>query len=480
MVARTETDDPVLRADVDRLRGRIEVNIGSGAAAHRIFVAAAVEVADRAPERALDLAVAAAGLAAYGGDSGAVLPTRAIATGDVAGDGDVTHRLKRLLVAMTAASQARWADAVESLRDATAGDVSHAPPDLVAHLGQAALHIGDHAAAERCFAAMLGAARDRSAAMGVLYALPRLAFPLLLTGRWSDVVSVAEEARSLSASAGQASLSAAPLALLALVAALRGEDRHDDLLTQLDAVVEQHPIGILSGPTSDVRRWAAGVRAALAGETATAHHQLSQIRTPALTRMAALERIDAAVRAGAVPQATEWVDELAEFASATRWPWALGVADLGRALVSPPAAAPRRFEAALTHLEGAGRPYERARAHLAFGEHLRRSQQRVDARPHLRQALELFEDLRAEPFVTRAAHELRASGETARKRDVTSQVRLTPMERQVAQLVSQGMSNKEVAALCWVSPRTVAYHLRNCFAKTGVTSRGELARLDLS
>jgi len=75
---------------------------------------------------------------------------------------------------------------------------------------------------------------------------------------------------------------------------------------------------------------------------------------------------------------------------------------------------------------------------------------------------------------------LRASGETARKRDVTSQVRLTPMERQVAQLVSQGMSNKEVAALCWVSPRTVAYHLRNCFAKTGVTSRGELARLDLS
>ncbi|HEY3438097.1 MAG TPA: helix-turn-helix transcriptional regulator, partial [Actinotalea sp.] len=126
------------------------------------------------------------------------------------------------------------------------------------------------------------------------------------------------------------------------------------------------------------------------------------------------------------------------------------------------------------------RPYALARTHLAYGEHLRRSQQRVEARPHLRRALEIFEDLRAEPLATRASRELRASGETARKRDVSTLVRLTPMELQVAQLVSQGLSNKEVAAQCWVSPRTVAFHLRNCFAKTGVSSRGELAQLDLS
>jgi DNA-binding CsgD family transcriptional regulator len=196
--------------------------------------------------------------------------------------------------------------------------------------------------------------------------------------------------------------------------------------------------------------------------------------------MAAVDRFDAAVRCGDLQQARGWVEELAVFATTTRWPWALGVVALGRALVSAPAAAPRYFEDSLAHLHTAHRPYELARAHLAYGEHLRRAQRRVDARPHLRQALEIFEDLRAEPFVTRAAHELRASGETARKRDVTTRVRLTPMERQVAQLVSQGMSNKEVAAMCWVSPRTVAYHLRNCFAKTGGTSRGELTRLDLS
>ena len=103
----------------------------------------------------------------------------------------------------------------------------------------------------------------------------------------------------------------------------------------------------------------------------------------------------------------------------------------------------------------------------------------MDARSHLRAALETFEDLHAEPFADRAGRELRASGETARKRDPSTLLQLTPMELKVAELVSQGLSNKDVAAQCWVSPRTVAFHLRNVFTKTGVTSRGELAHLDL-
>lgn len=124
-----------------------------------------------------------------------------------------------------------------------------------------------------------------------------------------------------------------------------------------------------------------------------------------------------------------------------------------------------------------GRPFDRARTHLAYGEALRRAHRRVDARTHLRTALEIFEDLHAESLIGRATQELRASGETARQRDPSTQ--LTPTELQVAQLVSQGMSNKDVAAQCWISPRTVAFHLRNCFTKLGVTSRGELAQLEL-
>jgi DNA-binding CsgD family transcriptional regulator len=137
------------------------------------------------------------------------------------------------------------------------------------------------------------------------------------------------------------------------------------------------------------------------------------------------------------------------------------------------------FETSLTHHAAAHRPYDRARVQLAYGEYLRRHQRRVDSRGHLRAALETFEDLHSGPLAERAAQELRASGETARKRDPSTVLDLTPMELKVAELVSRGLSNKDVAGQCWVSPRTVAFHLRNVFAKTGVTSRGELAHLDL-
>jgi DNA-binding CsgD family transcriptional regulator len=97
--------------------------------------------------------------------------------------------------------------------------------------------------------------------------------------------------------------------------------------------------------------------------------------------------------------------------------------------------------------------------------------------PTSRTALEIFTDLNAAALVARATEELRASGETARRRDPSTLLQLTPMELKIAQLVSSGLSNKDVAAQCWISPRTVAFHLRNVFAKTGVTSRGELAQL---
>ena len=138
------------------------------------------------------------------------------------------------------------------------------------------------------------------------------------------------------------------------------------------------------------------------------------------------------------------------------------------------------FEASLAHHSAANRPYDRARVELAYGGFLRRNQRRTDARSHLRAALDTFEDLRAEPLAGLAAQELRASGETARKRNPSTRLELTPMERKVAGLVAQGLSNKDVAARCWVSPRTVGFHLRNVFTKLGVSSRTQLAQLDLT
>jgi DNA-binding CsgD family transcriptional regulator len=124
-------------------------------------------------------------------------------------------------------------------------------------------------------------------------------------------------------------------------------------------------------------------------------------------------------------------------------------------------------------------PFNRARTELAYGEYLRRARRRVDAREHLRAALETFEGLRAAAWAERATQELRASGESVRRRDGADKPSLTPQECQVAQLVRNGMSNKDVAAQLFVSPRTVDFHLRNVFTKTGVSSRGELIGLEL-
>ena len=130
------------------------------------------------------------------------------------------------------------------------------------------------------------------------------------------------------------------------------------------------------------------------------------------------------------------------------------------------------------HADSPRRP-DCARTELAYGEWLRRNRRRVDARVHLRAALTTFEELGAAPLAERAAQELRASGESARRRDVSTATALTAQERQVAALVRQGLSNKDAAARLFVSPRTVDFHLRNVFSKLGVTSRGELAQLSL-
>jgi DNA-binding CsgD family transcriptional regulator len=475
--ARTRTEDRLLRADIDRLRGRIDVNVGSASDAHRIFTQAARAVAADDPDRALEMAVAASVLAVYGADRGVLLGTTAFPAGS---DSPRSRCLAQLLASMTEAARGDLAAAVASLGAALDAGVDVTDADVLANLGNAALHLGNDDAHRRTFTAMLSGARDSGAGMLVLYALPRLAFTQLLTGQWTAAGSSAAEALELSVSVGQRPMTAAPLAWLTLLAALQGKPDYDALLAELETVVAGRPLGILADPVHDLIRWATGTRAARAGDTQAALHHLAQVRLPAIARMSALDRIDAAVRAGDRERVAAWVDELAAFADATRWPWALAAADHGRALLAAAAEAPGLFERSLAHHAGGGRPYDRARTHLAYGEFLRRTHRRVDARTHLRLALNTFQDLHAGPFVDHTTQELRASGETARTRDPSTLLKLTPMELQVAQLVSQGMSNKDVAARCWISPRTVAFHLRNCFTKTGVTSRGELAQLELS
>ncbi len=478
--ARATATDPVLLSDIARLRGHIEVNIGSATDAHQIFIDAVHAVHDADPLRALEMAVAAAVMRTYAVDSGAALQPGDLLVEPSAGDTPRTRCLKQLLVAMTLTTEQSWSGAVAALDSALASGEEVDDLAVQGNLGNAALQLGDDEAQQRFYTVALSRARDRGAVTGVVYALQRLCFGHLLAGELAAVRNRAEEALALGQSIGQGAMTVPPMAWLTLLAALQDRDDYDTRLRELDEVVAAYPLGILTDPVHDLTRWAKGIRAAGEGDAFGALHHLSRFRLPVLARMAAVERIDAAVRAGEPDLARRWVDELAGFADATGRPWALGTVAYGRAMTTAdPAEAEAQFEEALSHYLRAGRRLDEARVHLAYGEWLRRNQRRIDARHHLRQALETFGDEHAEGLVRRATQELRASGETARKRDVSTQVLLTPMELKVAQLVASGMSNKDVAAQIWVSPRTVAFHLRNVFAKAGISSRGELARLDL-
>ncbi len=121
-------------------------------------------------------------------------------------------------------------------------------------------------------------------------------------------------------------------------------------------------------------------------------------------------------------------------------------------------------------------PFQRARTELLYGEWLRRERRRQEARAHLRAALELFRGLGTSPFAERAEAELRASGETARKRDPSTLDNLTPHELQIAGLVAQGLTNREIAGQLFLSPRTIDYHLHKIFTKLGIATRTELIR----
>jgi DNA-binding CsgD family transcriptional regulator len=495
--ARERAEDPLLLADIDRLRGRIAVNLGSAADAHRIFTQAAEQVAAHEPVRALEMAVAAAVTHSHGIDSGARLGADTINVTVSPYDTPRTRCLKQLLVSTRLDIAGDRATALNELHAAQQTALGAADTlrdlDLLGNLANAALHLGDDDSHRRFYALMLSSARENGDGMAVLYALQRIPFSRYVGGQWAALRNSAEEAVTLGVSVGQVAATAAPRAWLTLLAALEGRPDYDERLTTLEALVTAHPpVGILAEPVADLTRWARASRALLTGDANGALHQFRQmasasrpLQLPALMLMSAQDRIDAAVRSDDHPQALAWLDDLDALAAGTDLPWVHAAAAFGRARTAEHDDASDRdrvaqlFETSLAHHAVANRPYDRARVQLAYGQFLRRNQRRVDARPHLRAALDTFEDLHADPLAEQTSQELRASGETARKRDPSTALNLTPMELKVAELVSQGLSNKDVAAQCWVSPRTVAFHLRNVFTKTGVTSRGELAHLDL-
>jgi DNA-binding CsgD family transcriptional regulator/tetratricopeptide (TPR) repeat protein len=189
---------------------------------------------------------------------------------------------------------------------------------------------------------------------------------------------------------------------------------------------------------------------------------------------APVELVEAATRSGNPDRAAVALQELAEMTRASGTDWALGIEARSRALLSENEAAERLYREAIDRLGRTRVRVELARAHLVYGEWLRRERRRLDAREQLRTAHELFTAMGIEAFAERAARELLATGERARKRTVETSGQLTAQETQIARLARDGLSNHEIGARLFISPRTVEYHLHKVFTKLDISSRNQL------
>ena len=187
------------------------------------------------------------------------------------------------------------------------------------------------------------------------------------------------------------------------------------------------------------------------------------------------ELIEAAARSDETELAQGALERLDAATAVADNDWALGMRARSRALLSDGDEAERLYREAIERLGRTRLRPELARAHLLFGECLRRENRRVDARAQLRTAHGLFAAIGMEAFAERARGELLATGERVRKRTVETRDELTPQEHQIARLARDGLSNPEIGARLFLSPRTVEWHLRKVFAKLEIHSRRELA-----
>ncbi len=316
----------------------------------------------------------------------------------------------------------------------------------------------------------------RAGALTVLPAALLMSVPIrLLAGELATAVSMAEEAEAV----GRATANpAGPYARMVLTA-WRGREAE---APQVTATATREMVARGEGQWLTAARWVTAVfnnglcrydEALAAAEQASSESQ-DELGL-AVPWMA--ELIEAAARAWQPERAADAMRHLSETTSTTNSDWALGIQARSRALLSDGDSAECLYREAIDRLGRTRVRVELARAHLVYGEWLRRQNRRVDARHQLRTAYGMLTAMGIDGFAERARRELLATGETVRKRTVETAQQLSGQEAQIARLAGEGNTNPEIGAQLFLSPRTVEYHMRKIFHKLGISSRRELRRV---
>jgi DNA-binding CsgD family transcriptional regulator len=316
-------------------------------------------------------------------------------------------------------------------------------------------------------------AREAGALADLQLALSQRISLHLFAGELSSAASLVEELRAMTEATGT---TLAPYGRVGLLA-LRGRE------AEAVAVIDRGRAEVMrrgEGIGISVLEWAEAVlynglgryEEARASALRIADHP--QDLAPSNWHMA--EFIEAAARAGTPALSSDAHRRLVAMTSASGTNWGLGIAARSGALLAEGNEAENLYLEAIHRLSRTRIAIELARAHLLYGEWLRRERRRLDARKELQIAHDLFRDFGMDAFADRARGELEATGERARKRGDHTLDELTPQEAQIARLAADGITNREIATQLFISPNTVEYHLRKAFRKLEVRSRTQLAR----
>ena len=343
----------------------------------------------------------------------------------------------------------------------------------------AALHLWDDERWDMLSSRYVELARKAGALSELPLALSTRSMMLLFAGDVATATALTDEGRAVIDATGS---QFAPYAAMGL-AALQGRQ------AEVSALIEATASDVAlrgEGIAMSVAEWANALlhnglgrypEAMRAAQQALHYQEYPGMHYPGIANWAAAELVEAAARSGMTGIATDTYRWIAEMTSASGTNWALGVEARSCALVTEGNAAEGLYQDSIMHLERSRVRAELARAHLLYGEWLRRQRRRTDAREQLRTAHDMLEAMGMAAFAERAQRELRATGETARKRTAVTarDDELTAQEAQIARLAREGLSNPEIGARLFLSPRTVQYHLGNVFTKLRITSRSQLS-----
>jgi len=360
--------------------------------------------------------------------------------------------------------------------------ICHAPPSdgqplRLASLGLAVVQeiaageLWDDAIWHQLASNMVRRARDSGALAVLPSALVFLAGTHIFAGEFATAATLLEEATSIAAATDHL----APMRYHSLsLATLRGIPA--DVLPNLEAAAARGTARG-EGRALGMNGWATAVLNNGLGryeEAFAAAREACEYDDLGLHGWRLSELIEAAVRCGELETAAVAARRLEERAGASGTDFGLGFSASARALIADDEHADVLFAEGIERLERTRMVIHLARAHLRYGEWLRRVNRRVDARRHLGKAHEMFTRMGAQAFAERARRELVATGEKIAKQPSGSGDELTAQETQIARLAGDGFTNQEIGAQLFISTHTVEWHLRKVFVKLGITSRRQL------